>query len=52
MSSRFSCVTPGMERLSLDLPRAVKKWRMYLGSKVREGVLGSWVRGTCNHRLI
>ena len=24
MSSRFSCVTLGMERFSLDLPRAVK----------------------------
>ena len=24
MSSRFSCVTPGMERFSLDLPSAVE----------------------------
>ena len=24
MSSRFTCVTPGMERSSLDLPRAVE----------------------------
>ena len=32
MSLRFSCVTPRLERFFLDLPRAVKKWRMCFGS--------------------
>ena len=27
VSSRFPCVTPGMERFSLDLPQADKKCR-------------------------
>ena len=28
MSSRFLCITPGVVRFSLDLPRAINKWRM------------------------
>ena len=32
VSSRFSCVAPGMERLSLDLLRAVKKSALEVGS--------------------
>ena len=35
---RFPCVTSGMERFSLDFPRAIKKWRVCFGS-------GVWVRG-------
>ena len=40
--SRFSCMAPGMERFSLDLPRAVKKvlWKWYVG-----------VCRICSHRL-
>ena len=30
VSSRFPCVTPGMERFSLDLCRAVKKCSKYI----------------------
>ena len=33
MSSRFSYVTSGIERFSLDLPRAVIKKRMCFGSE-------------------
>ena len=32
VGSRFSCVSPGIERLSLDLQRAVKK-RMFFGKE-------------------
>ena len=28
---RFSCVNPGMERFSLDLPKAVKKYALEVG---------------------
>ena len=35
MSSRFSCVTPGMEKFSLDLPRAIKKLEAGSGGVLR-----------------
>ena len=40
VSSRFPCVTPGVERFSLDLCRAVKKGRKYILEVwcMREGV--------------
>ena len=34
MTSRFSCMTPGMERFSLNLLQTVNKWRIYFGSRV------------------
>ena len=55
VSSRFSCVILGMERLSLHLPPAVKKQRMRIGSRVcvfncacgEAGVCkGGWVLGS------
>ena len=35
MSSRFSYVTPGMERFSLDLSRAIKKLEVGSGDVLR-----------------
>ena len=35
MSSRFSYVTPGMERFFLDLPRAIKKLEVGSGGVLR-----------------
>ena len=40
MTSRFPFVTPGMERFSLDFPRAVKI----------ENVLWNWSAGVCLDR--
>ena len=51
VSLRFSCVISGMDRFSLDLPRAVKSRECTLGVRCG-GVLRSWVHGICNCRLI
>ena len=51
LSSRFSCVAPGMERYSLDLPWVFKN-RGYALEVGFVGVLGLWMHGICNHWLI
>ena len=51
MSSRFTCVTPVMERFYLDLPQANKNRACTLEVESR-GVPRSWVRGICNRRLV
>ena len=45
MSSRFSCITPGMDRFSLDLPKCA----LEVG---RGCVLGLSVHRICNGKLI
>ena len=48
MSQRFSCVTPGMKRISLVLAQAVRIYRMCFES----GVWGSgWVVSVWNLQL-
>lgn len=47
----FSCVIPSMERLSLDLLQAIKKWKMCFGSGVWGAVRQS-ARGVCNIMLM
>ena len=49
--SSFSCVAPGMEKYSLDLPRAAKN-REYALEMGCGDVLGLWMRGMCNLGLI
>ena len=51
MDSRFSCVTPGMEKFSLDLPWAVENRECALEVGCG-GVFRSWVRGICNYNMI
>ena len=51
MSSRFLCVTPGMERFSLDIPLLLKNGECALGVGCR-GVVRQQVRGICISMLL
>ena len=55
MSSRFPCVTPGVERFSLGLPQVDKNYREYalkLGCGELGDVVKPWLHRICNCRLI
>ena len=55
MSSRFPCVTPGVERFSLDLPQADKSYRecaLELGCGELGDMVKPWLHRICNCRLI